>query len=264
MHAHDDARTALASWREAASRNYFDEDAFLHAVLHRHLGRPAFERERAGWSAFGAACAGPLDEMVRETNRDEHLPRLRRYDDHGRRIDQVIFHPAYTAIGEAVYATGIIARYAQPGEELCQMVYGYLLCHLGEAGHMCPVACTAGLVKILQQQGDPALQARWLPGLLRRDRAHPEHLHGAQWLTEIQGGSDVGANACVARQDEAGAWRVFGEKWFCSVIDADLAVVTARPEGPGWGGRGTAGLAIAGPRDSGIPRTRLAGAKSRV
>jgi alkylation response protein AidB-like acyl-CoA dehydrogenase len=56
-------------------------------------------------------------------------------------------------------------------------------------------------------------------------------LRGSQFLTEVQGGSDVGANITCASPDPeiAGAWRITGEKWFCSVADADLFAMTARP-----------------------------------
>jgi acyl-CoA dehydrogenase len=82
------------------------------------------------------------------------------------------------------------------------------------------------------------LKAHLLPGLLHLDRRAPEHYHGAQFLTEIQGGSDVGANAVRARRDGE-HFRISGEKWFCSVIDADLYLMTARLDGspsgtPDW------------------------------
>ena len=56
-------------------------------------------------------------------------------------------------------------------------------------------------------------------------------LRGSQFLTEVQGGSDVGATTTIASPDPEipGAWRVSGEKWFCSVADANLFAVTARP-----------------------------------
>ena len=58
----------------------------------------------------------------------------------------------------------------------------------------------------------------------------------------MQGGSDVGANetSAVPDEHEPGAWRLTGEKWFCSVADADQFAVTARPVGAP---AGTAGLA---------------------
>jgi hypothetical protein len=59
-------------------------------------------------------------------------------------------------------------------------------------------------------------------------------------LTEKAGGSDIGLIETVARS-EAGAWRLYGEKWFCSHADADVVLILARPEGaPG----GTEGLAL--------------------
>jgi alkylation response protein AidB-like acyl-CoA dehydrogenase len=62
-------------------------------------------------------------------------------------------------------------------------------------------------------------------------------------VTEIQGGSDVGRNACRALPEPArpGWFRLHGEKWFCSVADAQLFVVSARPAGAA---AGTAGLGL--------------------
>jgi hypothetical protein len=68
-----------------------------------------------------------------------------------------------------------------------------------------------------------------------------QHLAGAQFLTEVQGGSDVGANACLASPTDDGGWSIRGEKWFCSSADADLFVLTARPDGAA---DGTAGLGL--------------------
>ena len=60
---------------------------------------------------------------------------------------------------------------------------------------------------------------------------------GAQFLTEVQGGSDVGANRVEAVPDGE-IWRISGEKWFCSVADADQFLLTARPRGAPAGTRG--------------------------
>jgi alkylation response protein AidB-like acyl-CoA dehydrogenase len=52
----------------------------------------------------------------------------------------------------------------------------------------------------------------------------------AQFVSEIQGGSDVPANLAEA-VDESGRWRIYGRKFFCSAAHADYAVVTAKPRG---------------------------------
>jgi acyl-CoA dehydrogenase len=58
------------------------------------------------------------------------------------------------------------------------------------------------------------------------------------FLTERAGGSDVGANETVARQDADGTWRLTGHKWFCSNVDAEAVLATARPEGASAGTKG--------------------------
>ena len=45
-----------------------------------------------------------------------------------------------------------------------------------------------------------------------------------------------------ATQD--GVWRLYGEKWFCSHTDADVALMLARPEGAPSGTRGLALFAL--------------------
>jgi len=134
--------------------------------------------------------------------------------------------------------------YGSPGNNLLALTLFYLSSQNGEAGHNCPLACTAGVIKTLQFASSGALQFRYLTRLL--DPNYETRFHGAQFLTEIQGGSDVGANACTARRlgetaDGIERWVINGEKWFCSNVTADLALVTARPDG---GPRGTKGLGL--------------------
>jgi alkylation response protein AidB-like acyl-CoA dehydrogenase len=72
----------------------------------------------------------------------------------------------------------------------------YLTAQAGEAGHNCPLACDAGAIRTLQHLGTAEQQAAFLPGLLDPD--FDTNLTASQFLTEVQGGSDVGANAVVA------------------------------------------------------------------
>lgn len=75
----------------------------------------------------------------------------------------------------------------------------------------------------------------WLQKLLRGEA------WGATWMTETQGGSDLGANTTIARIEQ-GVWRLQGEeKYFASNVGlADLALVSARPEGACPGPKGPA------------------------
>jgi len=85
----------------------------------------------------------------------------------------------------------------------------------------------AGLIKLLRAVGTEEQRARYLPALLQTDYAR--RLHAAQFVTEVQGGSDVGSNDCRAQPapDRPGGSHQRREV-FCSVADAGVFVVTAR------------------------------------
>jgi len=232
-------RVALESWRADSATNAFTGDPSFRALLDRLLG---LDPARDARLEEVAAAAGPaLDALVTEDNRDEHLPVVRRHDRFGRPCEEVVFHPAHHEIGRVFWGSGVLAALAEPGSETLAGAIAYLLDRHGEAGHACPVACTAGAIKLLQRLGSDEQKARWLPRLLTTD--YDRRVHAAQFVTEVQGGSDVGANSCVATPEPGrpGMFRISGEKWFCSVADAGLFVVSARlADGP----EGTRGLGL--------------------
>jgi acyl-CoA dehydrogenase len=225
-------REAFAAWRHEVDHPRAAAERHLQA-LGQYCGQSGAMPDLL---AFAEDRAARLDALAIASNHKDQLPRLTRYDGQGNRTESVEFHPSYHEIGRAVYATGVMARYREPGHEWVTLAYTYLLAQSGEAGHACPLACTAGLIKILQHC--PHAPSEWLERLL--DPNYDTHFHGSQFLTEVQGGSDVGANAVVARPTDQEHWyTLHGEKWFCSVVDADLFLVTARPEGER---AGTAGV----------------------
>jgi acyl-CoA dehydrogenase len=230
-------RADLAEWRQALGANRFDGDLFFQHLLESHLGA-VFAGIAPRLRAVADEAGEHLAALIEESSRDEHLPALRSHDADGRPVEEVLFHPAYHEAGRIFWGSGVLAELAQPGHEVRCGALVYLLGQHGEGGHACPVACTAGAIKLLQRVGTDGQRARYLPSLLERD--YGRRLHAAQFVTEVQGGSDVGLNACVAvpEPDRPGWYRISGEKWFCSVADAGLFVVSARPEGAGPGTRG--------------------------
>ena len=113
----------------------------------------------------------------------------------------------------------------------------YLYLQNGEAGVGCSLACTDGMVRALERLGDRPIHADVIRQI--RESSAERYTHGAQFVTEIQGGSDAGANLLEARQ-HGEQWTLHGRKWFCSNINADYFLVTGRPEGAEPGGRGVA------------------------
>lgn len=246
----DDGRADLVAWEAEQPDNAYAADRHFREVLALHAG-DALATLEADLLPFGAAVAGELDALVRENNLHVNLPRLERHDGVGVAREQVIHHPAYHLAGEGIYGAGLIAALAEEPVWLGALARFYVSSTLGEAGHNCPVACTAGLVRVLQQLAPEPLQQRYLPGLLDRD--YDRHLEGAQFLTEVQGGSDVGANACIAEPAGDARYRLSGEKWFCSNIDADLFLMTARRDAADSGTRGLGLFLVPRHLDDGRP-----------
>ncbi len=232
---YDKARQALRDWREAYPSDPFSDDRLLRVLLAQYLpaGRRAALEEEA--ARFARAVTGVIAPRAARYDR-HHDPELAAYDGRGERVDVVEFDPGYHEAGAAVWASGIVARAGEPGGAFEQATLLLLLSLEGEAGHACPATCTIGLARALRRRASDPVRERFLPALLEADYARAAR--GAQFLTEVQGGSDVGANACVA-VPVGDHFRLRGEKWFCSVADADQFFVTARVEG---GAPGTAGL----------------------
>ena len=234
-------RAHLARWEQARPSNFLDADPNIQRVLEMHLGQKRCKEHWPMITRAGELAAGPMDRLARESNLDENLPFLRRHDGIGRCTEEVVFHPTYHELGALVWSTGVLSVLREASSDLLSGCLAYFVAHNGEAGHACPVACTAGLIKLLKQVGSDEQKERYLPRLTETD--YDQRLHAAQFVTEVQGGSDVGINACVATPapDHPGHFLLSGEKWFCSVMDATLFVVTARPEGAD---EGTAGLGL--------------------
>jgi alkylation response protein AidB-like acyl-CoA dehydrogenase len=95
---------------------------------------------------------------------------------------------------------------------------------------------TDATARMLARFGSEDLRARYLPRLTATALA--DLWQGTQWMTEKTGGSDVGALTTVARRGTDGTWRLWGDKWFCSNANADVALTLARPEGAAEGTRG--------------------------
>ncbi len=228
-------RQGLHNWEQSKPTNFFKADRNLRAVLRRYLGEAAYAEAEPTLMAFGEVCATTLDEAAKIEDRIGNHPRLERWSPLGERLEQIEFHPHHDTIGRQVWESGVLALQKTPGKSVLQMGLYYLLAHNGEGGHLCSLACTSGLIRALQTVGSAELQERFLPPLLDPDYDHMQH--AAQFLTEVQGGSDVGANAVTAAYED-GVWRISGEKWFCSNINADQFLITARPVGAPEGTKG--------------------------
>lgn len=223
----------LEDFKGIEGMDFFAEDRGLQVLL----GDLLESEERAAVFASLHECAarvsGRWNDLARAASRPENLPRIVKYDRAGNPTEQVDFGPWTRQLRREAAEFGILKE-GRRNLHLFALVY--LLAHNGEAGLNCGLSCTDGLVRVIEARGSDFLRDTYLPRLRSLDTPFA----GAQFVTERNGGSDVGAIETAACDRSDGTWAITGNKWFCSNPD-EYFLVAARPEGAP---RGTAGVAI--------------------
>ena len=224
--------------------NRFSADPRFDSFLGLYLEKSIHEHLRPHLEKLGAMAGSTLDDLA--ATADRNPPELHHRSRAGEDKQWIEKHPAYRELERVAFSEyGLAAMshrpgvlgWAQPLPPAAKYALTYLYVQ-AEFGVCCPLSMTDSLTRTLRKFGDPALVARYLPALTSQDF---EHLtQGAMFMTEQGAGSDVGATATRAVRDGE-AWRLYGDKWFCSNADADVALVLARPDG---GEPGTRGLSL--------------------
>ncbi len=226
---------------DTSGMNFYRADPALTDLLRIHLSEALFLHIEPHLDRLGALAGGHLDECARLA--DRHVPVLHQRDRFGRDVQWIEYHPAYRELERAAFGGfGIHAMSIRKGilgwPEKYPVVAKHAFTFLfnqAEFGLGCPINVTDGCAKLLANFGGEALKARYLDGLTQIDME--KLTQGGQFMTEKEGGSDVGTLATTAVQD-GDHWRLHGEKWFCSNADAKVVMLLARPQGAESGTRG--------------------------
>src|ERR1700720_2516377 len=207
----------------------------LRDIPHRHV----LNAEEAWWKSEGVAISGAIDRAG--------TPWLRMFDRLGKRVDEILYPREYQTILSRGYRSGVVWR----ALEEKSLIPTYSLIYnisFHDPGICCPYTVSLGTAVPLAKYGSAKLQARFLPQLTRKVDSVWQ---GATWMTEIKGGSDLGATVETIARPAGEHWLLTGEKYFTSNVGAELAVVAARPEGAAAGVRGLALFLVARYREDG-------------
>jgi acyl-CoA dehydrogenase len=241
---------------DTSGMNFYRADPALADLLRIHLPDPLFRHIEPHLDRLGALAGGHLDECARLA--DRHVPVLHQRDRFGRDIQWIEYHPAYRELERAAFGEfGIHAMSLRKGilgwpdkyPVVAKHAFTFLF-NQAEFGLGCPINVTDGCAKLLANFGSDALKARYLDGLTQTDMS--KLTQGGQFMTEKEGGSDVGSLTTTAMA-EGDHWRLVGEKWFCSNADAEVVMLLARPEGAGGGTRGVGLFLMPRRLDDGSP-----------
>jgi len=202
--------------------------SFLQSVV-SGLRMPDWLQEYTSWwETEGQGISDAVDRAG--------TPWLRMFDRSSNRVDEILYSPDYWRMLKQGYQSGVLWRVFEE-DTLFPAGLGTYVTSFFDPGLACPYTVSLGTIVPLIKYGDAALQQRFLARLLRKDDAVWQ---GATWMTEIKGGSDLGANVETEAVPSTGTWRLTGDKYFASNAGAELAVVAARPRGGPAGVRGLA------------------------
>lgn len=227
--------------------NFYSEEPQFRALLKELLDEEFYEYADRELLAFGEKCANEIDQRARFTDR-EGQPKLIKFDAYGDDISEVWVNDGYRRTVEDSYNTGIVGyvhkdipELGRRGNYIYSYAQGYLLSQT-EPGFYCPVTLTMATAYLLDQYASPELKEKFLPHVL--STGETTLYEGATFLTERQGGSDVGANVVKAVQTAEG-YKLYGEKYFASNAGmCGVAMVLARKEGAPSGTKGLTLFAV--------------------
>lgn len=206
--------------------NHFSADLPFQAVLKHFLGRSP------DYTELGEYTGRELLEITDYVDRIAS-PKHVMWGVNGERVDRVLLDPAQrSALVKLIRDFGINRPPYEGGSWHEHYAMGYLV---GDPGLYCIITVTNQTAYGIYKYGSNE-DRKLVRGLTGRED-YPSF--GATWFTEVQGGSDLGANVTRAFQKD-GEWRISGDsKYFSSNAGlADMALVTARAEGAGAGAKG--------------------------
>src|SRR6202041_308035 len=232
---------------DCAGQNFYSIDRGLRGLLQLYLEPNDFRQLQPHFDRLGELAGGRLDELARIAAK--HAPVLNPRDRFGRDEAWINYHPSYREMEKIAF--GYFQFHAmshragtlgmdRPLPAVAKYALQYLFVQ-AEFGLMCPISVTDTSIQLIRKFASAELKDYLLPKMMSDDPA--TLWKGTQFMTERAGGSDVGAIETVARC-ENGVWRLYGDKWFCSHADADVALLLARPEGAPAGTRGLALFAM--------------------
>ncbi|MGY3494308.1 acyl-CoA dehydrogenase family protein [Bradyrhizobium sp. USDA 4502] len=235
------ARRAAALAPTCRGLNYYSIDKSVQQLLPLYMDADLVAHLKPHLSELGELAGGRLHDLSDQAER--HQPVLHARDGYGRDEEWIEYHPAYREMERIAFGRfgmhamshrGGVMGWETPMPPIAKYVFHYLFSQ-AEFGLLCPVNLTDSSSELVRRFGSEELRQRYLDRMWSQDPA--TLLKCAQFMTEKTGGSDVGAAELTAVK-EGDHWRLWGEKWFCSNVDAELSVLLARPEGAPAGGRG--------------------------
>jgi alkylation response protein AidB-like acyl-CoA dehydrogenase len=224
--------------------NFYDAAPYFRFIVRKHLDPRELAVAEPLLRELGGRVGNEIEDLAAEA--DRLSPPLVVRDKRGEPINDVLPSRAYRELERILYGEyGMAAMAMRPGvieaDRASSLVLNdafIFVAGQAESGLFCPLSMTLAMARTLRMFAPEAILQEYLPGLLSTEMKTLQT--GAMFMTEKQAGSDLGLVATTAKplSDSPDWWELYGEKWFCSNVGADLILALARPDGAGSGTRG--------------------------
>lgn len=207
-------------------KNHFEIDKPFQLILRYFVG------EVPDLSALGGFAGKELYEVADYVDKVAR-PKLLTWSVNGERVDEIWLDPSERRVLEKLFREFAVNRPPYRGGTWFDHYAAIYL--ISDPGLACILTVTNQTAYALYKYGDQE-QKKLVGGMIGESDAPT---FGATWFTELQGGSDLGANL-VESYKEGEVWRINGDtKYFASNAGlTDFALVTARPRGAPPGAKG--------------------------
>ncbi|HOS97947.1 MAG TPA: acyl-CoA dehydrogenase, partial [Deltaproteobacteria bacterium] len=185
---------AYLEWRSGC--DYYRDDPFFQKVV-KHFTEDSWQRIHEELSRLSGLVSYRWRDFSEQAAVPEKRPFITHFDGHNHRIDRIVRPMEVLTMEKEVFSEALFSARTEPWMKLAKM---YLIYQNGEACIACPLTCTEGLVELLRKFADSDETRRIL--LHCSEGIDGDFGIGAQYLSEIQGGSDVPSNVLEAVQED--------------------------------------------------------------
>ena len=208
--------------------NPYKAEEFLRILISLYLPSEVLEPVSKDLKQFGKRI---IDEIELYGQQAElYPPKLVQYSAWGERIDEVRTCTAWKQLKNVSAEEGLVSLpYERKFGEYSRIHQAAKL-HLFSPSsglYNCPIAMSDGAAKLIQAENISSLMNTAFLSLTSRNPK--KFWTSGQWMTERMGGSDVSETTqTIAIQQNNGYFKLYGQKWFTSAIDSEMAFTLAR------------------------------------
>ena len=208
-------------------KDLYSENTYLSDVLKAYCDQKHTEKIETDLKKFSKRAKGEVLEMMWQA--EGQPPTHKAFDHWGKRVDEIVMHPAWDQLHDVSASEGIVAIGYERDSGADSRLHQFLklmLFHPSSAFYSCPLAMTDGAARVLETNMTDS-RKEVFSHLIDRD---PEEFWTAgQWMTEKTGGSDVSRSETYAELKDD-RYYLYGTKWFTSAITAQIAMTLAQTE----------------------------------